>query len=50
MIFQFQQAFCNFDKEVVLIIHLLNDFNNVWDELISDFCYDLNILLVKLST
>lgn len=31
-----EQSFCNFDEELILIIHLLDDLNEVGNELISD--------------
>lgn len=34
--FEFEEAFAYFDEKVVVVVHLLNDFNNVRNEFISD--------------
>lgn len=33
---EFEEALRDFDEEIVIVVHLLDDFDNVGDELITD--------------
>lgn len=33
---EFEKSFADFDEEVVIVVHLFNDFDNVGNELITD--------------
>lgn len=33
---EFEKAFTNLDKEIIVVVHLLDDFDDVRNELISD--------------